>query len=377
MSESLSRRSFLERATLTTGLIGAAACAEGSDGPAEEPQASPDLPILSAAGYRFPRFEALFDGRVQIEGFELRVEQMAIGDMNTHVFSGPQTLDFSEVGLHPFMLAYANDGFRDYTLLPVFPLRVFRHKSVFIRTDRGIREPADLIGRAVATPGYASTSLTWLRGIFEHEYGVGPQDVDWVFSAGDSSADVSGAASAQEQFLPDGVSVRRGPSGMDESDLLESGQVDALFHAAEPRAYVQGNPIVARLFSDYRAVEREYYARTGIFPIMHAVAIKRSLLGQRPELARAVFDAYSEAKRIAYGAMSRIGWAADMLPWYGQEFEETRTLMGTNFYSYGIDANRSTLEALFQYSHEQGLASRRLTVEELFDPAGLELFEGS
>jgi 4,5-dihydroxyphthalate decarboxylase len=134
---------------------------------------------------------------------------------------------------------------------------------------------------------------------------------------------------------------------------------------------------VARLFPDYRSVERAYFARAGIFPIMHAVAIKRDVAQQNPWLAEAVFNAYSQAKQMSYKHMAKAAWLYDMLPWYGQEFEETRALMGDNFYSYGIKPNRKTLEALFRYSHQQGLSSRELTVEELFDPVSLEFAESA
>jgi 4,5-dihydroxyphthalate decarboxylase len=297
--------------------------------------------------------------------------------MNTDVFSGPQSRDVTEIGLHPFMLAYANEGFRDYTLLPIFPLRLFRHKSVFIRNDRGIETPEDLRGRTVATPGYSSTSLTWIRGIFQEEYGIKPEEIRWIVASKDSSAKAAGKVSKQENVFPEGVSISVGPEGMDESDLLESGDVDALFHAGEPRAFIEGHPKVARLFPDYRSVERAYFARAGIFPIMHAVAIKRDVAQQNPWLAEAVFNAYSQAKQMSYKHMAKAAWLYDMLPWYGQEFEETRALMGDNFYSYGIKPNRKTLEALFRYSHQQGLSSRELAVEELFDPASLEFSESA
>ena len=175
--------------------------------------------------------------------------------------------------------------------------------------------------------------------------------------------------------MPKGLSVSKGPEGQDESDLLESGEVDALFHAAEPRAYVQGHPNVARLFSDYRKVERAFYKKTGIFPIMHAVAIRNDVVESNPWLPRAVFNAYAESKKMMYDAMKKMGWATISLPWVGQEIEETRKLMGENFWPYGIAPNRKTLEALFQYSHEQGLAQRRLRIEELFHPSTLELLE--
>jgi 4,5-dihydroxyphthalate decarboxylase len=309
---------------------------------------------------------------VKIEGCETHFAEGKIGEMNTHVFSGPRTLDVTEIGLHPFMLAYANGDFRDYSLLPIFPLRLFRHKSIFIRNDRGIQGPEDLRGKTVGTAGYSSTSLTWLRGILQHEYGIKPEELEWVIAAGDSSANLAGKVSRQEGVLPEGVPISAGTPGKDESELLESGEVDVLFHAVEPRPYIEGHPKVARLFPDYRATERAYFAKTGIFPIMHAVAIKNATSKAHPWLALAVCRAYAQAKMIAFEKMARTGWFNDSLPWYGQEFEETQALMGANYYSYGIETNRKTLEALFRYSNEQGLSSRTLTVEELFDARSLE-----
>jgi 4,5-dihydroxyphthalate decarboxylase len=369
-----SRREFVKTTALAAGAVGAlVACKQAPEQEREMSVAPSKSLFLRAAGYRVKRLEALFDGRVRIEACDTQFEEMRIGDMNAHVFSGPQTLDVTEIGLHPFMLAYANDGFRSYTLLPIFPLRLFRHRSVFIRTDRGIEKPEDLIGKTIATPGYSSTSLTWIRGIFHEEYGVTPEDVKWISASKDSSAKLAGKVSKQERVIPEGVSIKAGPAGKDESDLLESGVADALFHAAEPRAYVERDPKVARLFPDYRTVERLFFSKTGIFPIMHAVAIKKDLLKQHPWLAGAVFNAYSQAKQLAYEDMAQTGWFSDALPWYAQEFEETRALMGDNFYSYGIKPNRKTLEALFRYSHQQGLSIRELTVEELFDPSSVEL----
>ena len=337
---------------------------------------SDQLPI-TVAGYEYDRVHALMDGRVQIEGCDTHFEAGLIGGMNTHAFSGPQTREVTEIGLTPFILAYANDNFRDYTLIPVFPLRVFRHKSVFIRTDRGIEKPEDLRGRKIATPGYSSTSLVWIRGIIQDEYGVAPEDVQWVVSSKDSSAKDTGGASKLENVLPRGLSVSAGPAGLDESDLLESGEVDALYHAAEPRAFTEGHPKVARLFPDSRATERAYFAKTGIFPIMHAVAIKRDVLEQNVWLAEAVFNAYSQAKQLTYDYLSKEAWYKTSLPWVSQEIEDTRALMGTNYWPYGIGPNRNALTTLFRYSYDQGLSSRNLTIEELFHPSGLELAESA
>lgn len=337
-------------------------------------EASERLPI-TVSSYFLDRTQPLFDGSVEIEGTRATFETGAIGDMNTAAFSGKGANEITEIGLHPFMLAHANDGFRDYALLPIPLLRQFRHKSVFVRTEAGISTPSDLRGRRIGTPGYSSTSLTWIRGIFEDEYGLKASDVEWVIARKDSSSAEAGSASAQENRLPTGLSVSDGPAGMDESEMLLTGAVDALFHAATPAAFVQGDPRIARLFPDFRSVEQDYFRRTGIFPIMHALAIRRDVAQDHPWLARAVFDAYSKAKTVAYQTKDRLTWATDMLPWYGQELENTRALMGRNFYPYGLEQNRKAFETLFRYSHAQGLADRVLTVEEVFLPGSLAFAE--
>jgi 4,5-dihydroxyphthalate decarboxylase len=368
---SFSRRKFLQ----TSILAGSVLSTTGTKGLIARQKEGSDNLNLKISGYKYKRVEALFNGKVKIEGCDAQFEIAGIGDMNIDVFNGQQSRDVTEIGLHPFMLAYANNDFRDYWLLPVFPMRVFRHRSVFIRTDRGITQPEDLRGKTIATPGYSSTSLTWIRGIFQEEYGVRQEDVQWITSSKDSSAALAGKVSKQENVLPSGVSITPGPAGKDESDLLETGEVDALFHAIEPRAFIEGHPKVARLFSDYRSTERAYFTKTGIFPIMHAVAIKKSTLKKNPWLARNLFDAYSQAKQVAYEYMSKAAWYIDSLPWYAQEFDDTRKLMGNNYYSYGIKSNRKTLETLFRYSYEQGLCSRQLTIEELFESSSLEFVE--
>ncbi len=364
------RLGALAGATLATGAVPSVFAARET---ASNDAASPALDI-AISGYEYDHVRALIDGRVEVQGCDARFQPGKIGDPNTHVFSGPRTLGVTEIGLSPFMLAYANEDFRAYSLIPVFPLRLFRHKSVFVHADRGIERPEDLKGRSVGTPGYSSTSLTWIRGFMEHEYGVKPDDIEWVVLAADSSAKDAGKVSAQESVLPKGISIRMGPEGKDESDLLLDGEVDALFHAAEPEAFVEGNPKVKRLFPDPRATERAYFARTGIFPIMHAVAMRNDLIDAHPWLPEAVFKAYSRAKQLRYEAMG-MEWLMGTLPWFGQDLDETRQLMGENFWPYGVAANEKTLNALFQYSYEQGLARKRLTIEELFHPSTLELAE--
>ncbi|MDF7822939.1 ABC transporter substrate-binding protein [Pontiellaceae bacterium B12227] len=351
---------------------GSIACAGLSASLGAKAESKTKLPI-TIAGYDVDKVRALAAGKVQVEGCNTTFVKDAIGDMNTAIFSGQGTREVSEVGLHPFMLAYANEGFRDYSLIPVFPIRTFRHKSIFIRAGSGIEKPEDLKGREIATAGYSSTSLTWIRGMLEHEYGVRPKDIHWVLSQKDSGADTAGTISKQEQVVPDGIKASFGTPGLDESELLVNGEVDAIFHAAEPRHYVQGDPRVQRLFPDFRSTEQAYYKKTGIFPIMHAVAMRKTSIKKYPWLPKAVFNAYAESKKIQFNYMQKLGWAYESLPWFPQEFEETKKVMGNNYWPYGIEPNRKALEALFQYSYEQGLASKQLSIEELFEPSTLKL----
>jgi len=233
---------------------------------------------LKLAGYPVNRVKALVAGDVKIEGCDHTFSKGAIGDLNSNMFVGPQDFDISEIGLHPFMIAYANDNFRDYTLLPIFPLRTFRHKSIFIRNDRGISKPEDLKGKKIGSPGYSSSSLTWIRGMLQDEYGIKPTDIEWVTSQKDSSKETSGKVSKNELLVLEGINMIKGPAGKDESELLADGDVDALFHAVIPKCFVQGHPKVDRLFSDSRRTEHAYFSKTGIFPIMHVIAVRKSLI---------------------------------------------------------------------------------------------------
>ncbi|MGI9355853.1 MAG: ABC transporter substrate-binding protein [Rhizobiaceae bacterium] len=337
---------------------------------------SHSTPSLRLAGYAYDRVEGLIDGSIEVAGFDHSFETDRIGGLNTDALGGSMTREITEIGMVPYIIAFANEGLRNHTLIPVFPLRTFRHKSIYIRPDRGIEGPEDLKGKTIATPGYSSTSLTWIRGIVEDEYGVSPTDINWVVSADDSAGAATGGASGFENLIPDGPNISVGPKGMDESDLLVEGVVDALFHAAEPKAFVEGNPHCIRLFEDSRTAEQAYFKKTGIYPIMHAIAIRRDVVEANPRVVAAVFDAYSQAKSQLYRFQRRAAWYINTVPWISQELEQTRAIMGQNFHSYGMnDANRTTLETLFRYCHDQGLSQDRLSIEELFHPSSLDLNE--
>lgn len=361
-----SRRQFIAAGALTSVAL-------AEDAVWSQTKASTaNKPKLNLAGYAYDRVQGLVDGRVTVEGFHTVFDQADIYALNANAMGGKQSWSVQEIGLHPYMLAYANDMFRDYALVPVFPLRMFRHRSIFIRTDRGIKTPANLRGKTVATPGYSQSSLTWIRGFLRHEYGVLPEEINWVVTSKSSD---QGTVSKNESALPQGVPIVQGPAGKDESDLWQLGDVDAVFHALEPKAYIEGDPNIERLFDDYRKIERDYFTKTGIFPIMHAVAIRRDVVKKYPQLPVAVFNAYSQAKHLMYRNLQKQTAFMMSLPWAGKELEETLDLMGENFWPYGIKPNRKALEALFLYSYEQGLSKKQLTIEELFFPTTLELEE--
>ena len=330
---------------------------------------------LTIAGYEYSRLRGLVEGDVTVDGCATQFEVSSIGPLNNHAFFGPQTRDVTEIGLIPFILAYTNDGFRDYALLPIPVLRLFRHKRIFVRTDRGIETPADLRGRRVATVGYSSSGLTHVRGILAEEYGVMPNEIEWISTQKDSAANLTGSVSRWEKIRPEGVSITDAPADEDDSSLLLSGKVDAIFHPAEPKVFQEQNPLVKRLFTDHRTVERDFYKRTGVFPIMHTIAIRRESIERHPALPKAVFEAYSKAKALDYEHMRRWGWVEDSLPWYGQELDETRRLMGENFYAYGLKDCASSYETAIRFVYDQGLSKRKPDLEELFEPSSLGFSE--
>lgn len=369
------RRKFIKTTALGASLIGSLSSFDLIRKSDELSSNNTNDLHLKMAGYDYPRVKAFFDKKVAIDGCTFDIVKAGIGDMNTEAFNGEQTYDVSEIGMVPFIIAYGNDQFRDYYLLPMFPFRMFRHKSIFIHSDGSVKSPKDLKGKKVGTPGYSSSSLTWIRGMLQDEYGIHPSDMEWVIANKDSSADISGKVSKQEKFKPDGVSITQGTAGKDESELLLTGEVDVLFHAVQPKAFVQGNPKIQRLFPDSRKTEQDYYSKTGIFPIMHAVAVKKQLIDGNPWLAESLFNAYSDSKTMNYNYMTKLGWAFDTLPWYGQEHEETKRLMGLNFWPYGIDVNRKTLETLCRYCYEQGFIKQELNFEDMFYSGSLKFSE--
>ena len=329
---------------------------------------------IKIAGYDYDRVRAIMDGQVDLGDTEVSFNVENIYGASRYAFGPDRKYEVTEIGLIPFIRKYINEDFRSYTLIPVFISRTFRHRNVFVHVDSGIEKPEDLRGKRVGTPGYAFSANTWIRGFLLDEYGVKADDMNWIETT-ESSDGAKLSSKLDRHYLPDDFPLVKGPPGVDESELLLSGGCDALITAITPRAFLEGNPKIKTLFPDVRAAEPDYYRSTHLFPIMHAVAVKKSLLEAFPWLAASVFNAYSQAKTLNYTYMKKLGWVYETLPWYGAEHEATRKLMGENFWPYGMEVNRKALEAICRYTFEQGLSKTQVSMEELFHPASFEFAE--
>lgn len=324
---------------------------------------------VSMACGPFDRFQPLLNGAVQVEGAELNFIPLEVEETFWRQFRHRE-FDVAELSFSSYVL-HKSQGHDDFVALPVFTSRSFRHSGVYVNAAKGIKSPADLRGRLVGVPEYQMTAALWLRGIFQEYYGVAPGELRWR-TGGLYQPD------RREKIpldLPAGVECRPIPAGRTLSDLLEAGEIDAVFSARMPRTFMAGSPNVRRLFADYAAEEARYYRATGIFPIMHVLTIRREIYAANRWLAVALYKACLAAKRLAERNLGEAAALYTMLPWQINELERTRALMGEDWWPYGLEANRKTVAALCRYSFEQGLAARLLSPEELFAPETLETFK--
>ena len=333
--------------------------------------AESDLPKIKVAGYPYDRVQAIKDGLVGIDQVDVRFHNENIYSLTRLAFGSEQPYDITELGLIPFVSKYINDGFRGYIPIPVFISRTFRHRNLYVHVDSGIEKPEDLRGRRVGTPGYGMSATTWIRGMLLDEYGVKADDFRWIETTKSSDAGELNAGFAQYYF-PDNFPLEKGPPDVDESELLLSGGCDALITAITPKAYEEGNPKIRMLFSDPKTAEQQYFRKTGLFPIMHVVAIRTDVAKEKPWLPAAVLKMYSEAKQIAYENLATTTAVKTTLPWAKDEYEETVELMGEDYWRYGIEANRKELELVMRYTYEQGLVKQQIGFEEIFHPSTLE-----
>jgi 4,5-dihydroxyphthalate decarboxylase len=319
----------------------------------------PRLPITIAT-WDYDRVRALVDGRVQVEGCEANYLTMPVEDILERAFFHHE-FDVAEIGFSPYLIALSR-GTTPYVAIPAFLSRMFRHSAVYIRSDRGIQGPADLKGKRVGVPEYQMSAALWVRGMLQDDCGIAAKNIDWI----QGGLETPGRRDKFPLNLPAGFPLVPAPDGRSLSQLLATGELDAVISARQPSCFVSRHPEVRRLFPDYRAAERDYYRRTGIFPIMHAVGIRRDVLERHPWLAASVYKAFAQAKRLSDAEFMETTALKIGLPWVTAEFDATCELMGDDFWSYGVEGNRKVLELMARYSHEQGLAVRAISVEEMF-----------
>jgi 4,5-dihydroxyphthalate decarboxylase len=316
---------------------------------------------IAIATWDYDRVRALVDGRVRVEGCDINYLTMPVEECFERAYFHGE-FEVAEIGFSPYLIGLSR-GAPPYIAVPAFLSRMFRHSAVYIRTDRRIDGPADLKGKRIGVPEYQMSAVLWFRGFLKDEYGIGAADISWVQGGLENPG-------RREKFplnLPEGFPLSAAPDDQSISSMLADGTLDAVVAARRPSCFVAGHPKVRRLFPDYRGAERAYFQRTGIFPIMHAVGIRRDVHEQYPWLASSVYKAFVQAKRLADLEFAETTALKIGLPWVNAEFDETRALMGEDFWSYGLtEANRRTLATMARYSYEQGLAVRLLSIEEMF-----------
>ncbi len=324
---------------------------------------------LTLACWDYDRTRPLQEGKVQVEGVELTYLPLRVEEIFFRMFRY-QDFDASELSMSSYLIA-RDKGSPRFIAIPVFPSRAFRHSCIYINTESGIHEPKDLVGKRVGVPEYQLTMAIWVRGFLQHEYRVKPEEMKW-FTGGQEQP---GRKDKLKHDLPRNIDIR--PIGPDQtlSSMLERGEIDAMISAVMTSAFVRRSPKVRRLIPNFREVEKDYYGRTKIFPIMHTVALREDVYEKYPWVAQSLCKAFAEAKKICQESMYEFSALKYMLAWSIAEMEEERDVFGDDPWPYGLEANRHVLETLVQYAHEQGLIKKRLDVRSLFAPNTLDEFK--
>jgi len=324
---------------------------------------------MTLACWDYDRTRALADGSVQPEGIDLNYLNLHVEETFFRMLRHRE-FDVAEMSLSSYAMSIARDD-PPFIAIPVFPSRFFRQSCIFVSAKSGIREPKDLIGKRVGTPEYQMTAPVWIRGILQDEYGIDPASVDY-YTGGEEEP---GREEKLKLELPAKFKVKRIAATQTLSQMLADGEVDAMHTARIPSTFQTRPGTVRRLFENYVEVERAYFRRTKIFPIMHTVAIRRDVYRANPWIAQSLLKAFVEAKRRVYENLYTTSALTTMLPWQIAEVEDVRQEMGEDWWAYGFDYNRHVLDTFLRYHHEQGLSKRRLRPEELFAPETLESFK--
>jgi len=323
---------------------------------------------LSLAVGPYDRTRALLDGTVQIDGVEAIGMALSPEEIFFRAFRHSE-FDICELSLSSFTVK-TSQGNCPYVGVPAFVSRAFRHTAIHVRTDR-IKKPADLKGKKVGVPEYQLTANVWARAILEDDFGVKPSDISWV------RAPITDAERPEKISikLPPDVKLQDAPEGKTISQLLADGDIDGFIAPRAPFLGLRQHPNIGWLFPDPTAAAKDYYKRTGIYPIMHLVGIRRELVQQHPWLPAAVLKAFEQAKAAALDLLNDTSATKVTLPFVEENLKATRELMGWDFWPYGVAPNRTTLETFLRRHHAEGLSPRLVTVDELFHPSTHESFK--
>ena len=314
----------------------------------------------------YDRVQALMNGTVVPEGINLNFLPMEVEEVFWRQMRHAE-FDVSEASFSSYTVLRSK-GDERFIAIPVFTSKFFRHSCIYINANKGIKKPEDLKGKIVGLPEWQLTAMVWQRGLLSEEYGVQPWDISWR----NGGLESPGRVEKVSVKLPEGVHLEPIADDKTLSNMLDTGEIDAILTNRIPSCFINGSPNVARLFPNFREVEEEYYKRTGIFPIMHAVVIKRELYEANRWIATSLYKAFCQAKEEVTNKYD-IGSALYVtLPWLFDEVEKTRLAMGNDIWSYGIEPNRKTLETFFRIHHEQALSGRLMTIEEMFAPETID-----
>lgn len=321
---------------------------------------------LSLACQDTDRTRAIIDGRVEIEGCRLNIITGRAEEIFQRAFRH-QEFDIAEMSLSTHLVTTAR-GDSPYVAIPAFVSRAFRHSAIYVRREAGIDRPEALKGRSVGVPDFQQTAGVWTRGILADEYGVDRRDIDWRMGGLQSP----GRKPRVPLDLKRDIKVT--PIGPEQtlSQMLEAGELDAVISPRPPKGY--GSNGIARLFPDARQVEETYFRKTGLFPLMHAIGIRRSLVERHPWLPVNAYTAFRQARALILGNLSRTDTPAVAHPWIADEIERVKSVMGADYWPYGIDENRRELDALMRYAQADGLIEAPVALEWLFAPTTFDHF---
>jgi 4,5-dihydroxyphthalate decarboxylase len=323
---------------------------------------------LSLGCWNYDRTRSLLEGRVQPDGIDLNYLNMPVEETFFRMLRNRE-FDVAEMSLSSYSVSLFKGS--PFIAIPIFPSRFFRHSCIYVNADSGIKEPKDLIGKKIGNPEYQMTAPVWIRGVLSDEYGVPVNSVTY-YTGGEEEPNRDEKLKLD---LPPDIKVQ--PIGPNQtlSAMLASGEIDALYTARMPSSFHTSGGKVKRLFEDFVPVEKDYFRRTGIFPIMHTVVIRREIYEQNRWVAQSLYKAFCEAQQETYKDLYETAALKAMLPWLTAHVEEARHEMGDDFWPYGYAKNKDTLSTFLRYHHEQGLSKTLLTPEQLFAPETLESFK--